>query len=116
MVDHIAKPYIKKGEIEEWKKDIKAVAQNENVFCKISGMVTEADWKNWKQEDFAPYLDIVVESFGTKRIMYGSDWPVCLVSASYDEMLSIVKEYFARFSENEQQLLFGGNAVKFYNL
>lgn len=116
VIDHIAKPAIKKGEIKEWKKDIEAVAQYENVYCKISGMVTEADWKKWKYADIKPCIDTVVEYFGTKRIMYGSDWPVCLVSSGYDEMLGIVKKYFSSFSINEQKLFFGGNAMKFYNL
>ena len=79
-------------------------------------MVTEADWKNWKQQDFVPYLDAIVEAFGTKRIMYGSDWPVCLVAASYENVLGIVEQYFAAFSEDEQRLFFGGNAIQFYNL
>ncbi len=116
VIDHIAKPRIKDGAINEWKKDIAAIAKFENVYCKISGMVTEADWRQWKQKDFKPYLDTVVECFGTKRIMYGSDWPVCLVASTYDDMLGIVKNYFSTFSVNEQQLFFGGNAVRFYNL
>ena len=116
VIDHLAKPYIKDGKIEEWKKDMEAIGSFENVYCKISGMVTEADWKKWKTKDFFPYLDVVVKSFGTDRIMYGSDWPVCLVSASYEEALNIVKEYFSSFSKHEQELFFGGNAIKFYNL
>jgi L-fuconolactonase len=116
VIDHLAKPYIKDGRIEEWKKDMEAIGSFENVYCKISGMVTEADWKNWKAKDFFPYLDVVVKSFGTNRIMYGSDWPVCLVAASYEQVLNIVREYFSSFSKNEQDLFFGGNAVKFYNI
>ena len=116
VVDHLAKPYIKENKIDQWKIDIETLAREENVFCKISGMVTEADWKNWKNDDFNPYLDVVVESFGMNRIMYGSDWPVCLVAASYDQMFNIVKEYFSTFSNDEQQLFFGTNANKFYNL
>jgi L-fuconolactonase len=116
VIDHLAKPYIKDGKIEKWKKDIKAIGAFENVYCKISGMVTEADWKNWTKEDFFPYLDIVINSFGTDRVMYGSDWPVCLVAASYEQAVTIVREYFSSFSKNEQDLFFGGNAVKFYNL
>jgi L-fuconolactonase len=116
VIDHLAKPYIKDGKIEEWKKDMEAIGSFENVYCKISGMVTEADWKKWKTKDFFPYLDVVVKSFGTGRIMYGSDWPVCLVSASYEEALNIVKEYFSSFSKHAQELFFGGNAIKFYNL
>ena len=116
VIDHLAKPYIKDGKIEEWEKDIKAISSFENVYCKISGMVTEADWKNWKPRDFSPYLDAVVKSFGTNRIMYGSDWPVCLVAASYQQQLNIVTEYFSSFSKSDQEAVFGGNAIKFYNL
>jgi L-fuconolactonase len=116
VVDHIAKPYIKDRKIDEWKKDLKALAQYENVWCKISGMVTEADWKSWQKEDFSPYLEVVVQSFGTHRVLFGSDWPVCLVAASYSEMMGIVKEYFSAFSHDEQDRFFGGNAVQFYNL
>ncbi|CAA9526696.1 MAG: L-fuconolactone hydrolase [uncultured Segetibacter sp.] len=116
VIDHIAKPLIKEGKTDEWKKEIQAVANYENVWCKISGLVTEADWKLWKVDDFTPYLDVVTKAFGTKRIMYGSDWPVCLVAASYSQMLSIVKDYFSGFSDDEQDAFFGGNASKFYNL
>lgn len=116
VIDHIAKPYIKDRKIDEWKKDIQAIARFENVSCKISGMVTEANWRNWKKEDFTPYLDVIIGSFGSNRVMYGSDWPVCLVAASYEKMLEIVAEYFYSFSKNEQELFFGGNAIKFYNL
>lgn len=116
VVDHIAKPQIKKGEISDWKKEIKKVAACENVFCKISGMITEANWNHWKKEDLTPYIDVVVEAFGTKRIMYGSDWPVCLVAGSYEKVLKVVQDHFSSFSKNEQDLFFGGNAIRFYNL
>lgn len=116
VIDHIAKPYIKAGLIEEWKKDIQAIAQFKNVFCKISGMVTEADVKQWKPTDFTPYMDVVVQSFGTKRIMFGSDWPVSLVATSYEQTLSIVQQYFSTFSLTEQQDFFSNNAINFYHL
>ncbi len=116
VIDHIAKPNIKGKKIEEWKKDIQALAQYENLYCKISGMVTEADWHNWKEEDFTAYLDVVVNGFGIKRVMYGSDWPVCLVAGSYEKIFSIVKNYFSSCSEDEQNLFFGENATRFYNL
>ena len=116
VIDHIAKPYIKKKEIDEWKNDMQKIAKNENVYCKISGMVTEADWKEWKKEDFKPYLDVVVNAFGTNRVMFGSDWPVCLVAASYEKMLGIVEDYFSVFSKEEQEQFFGLNATRFYNL
>jgi L-fuconolactonase len=116
VIDHIAKPDIRNANIDQWKKDISTLAQFENLYCKISGMVTEADWKNWKKEDFKPYMDVVVEAFGIDRIMFGSDWPVCLVAASYNEMLEIVEDYFSSFSKEEQQKFFGLNAIRFYNL
>lgn len=116
VIDHIAKPDIKNKKITDWKKNIQNIAEAENVYCKISGMVTEANLKDWKKEDFHSYIDIVVEAFGTNRIMYGSDWPVCLLAASYGQVLEIVKEYFSSFSKEEQDNFFGANAVKFYNL
>ena len=116
VVDHIAKPYIKDKKIEEWKNDMQEIAGYQNVSCKISGLVTEADWKSWEAKDFTPYLDTVVNAFGTDRIMFGSDWPVCLVAASFREMLDIVKDYFSSFTKQEQDKFFGGNAINFYNL
>ena len=117
VLDHIAKPYIKHRYItDEWKDAIRAVAAYPNLYCKISGIVTEADWYNWKPEHFNVYIDTVVEAFGTDRILYGSDWPVCLVAASYDQVINIVKNYFANFSPDEQAAFFGGNAIKFYKL
>jgi len=116
VIDHIAKPDIKKGEIEKWKKGMQRIAQFENVYCKISGMVTEADWKKWKIENFTPYIDVVMESFGTNRVMFGSDWPVCLVAGSYNKILSITEAYFSSFSKDEQVKFFGSNAIRFYNL
>lgn len=116
VIDHIAKPRIKDGDIGQWQKEMEAVAAYDNVYCKISGMVTEAEWKNWSWDNFTPYLDAIVQAFGTSRIMYGSDWPVCLVAASYEQMLGIVKSYFAPFSKAEQDAFFGGNAIQFYNL
>jgi L-fuconolactonase len=116
VIDHIAKPYIKAGLIEEWEKDMELLASFGNVYCKISGMVTEAAYQNWKHTNFTPYLDVVVNTFGTERIMFGSDWPVCLVAASYEKMLAIVKDYFASFSLTEQQDFFGNNAATFYQL
>jgi L-fuconolactonase len=115
VIDHIAKPDIKNKNIEDWKIDIHAIAQYENVYCKISGMVSEAG-KDWKKEDFTPYMDVITESFGANRIIFGSDWPVCLVDATYDEVVNIAEEYFSSFSQNEQQLFFGGNAEIFYKL
>src|SRR5579863_6503450 len=117
IIDHIAKPYIRDRFItEEWKDAIRAVAAYPNVSCKISGMVTEADWKHWKPEHFRPYLDTVVEAFGPGRIVFGSDWPVCLVAAEYAQVVGIVEDYFTGFSAKERAALFGGNAERFYRL
>ncbi|MBT1695828.1 amidohydrolase family protein [Fulvivirgaceae bacterium PWU4] len=116
VVDHIAKPSIRTGEKTHWELNMAALATFKNVYCKVSGMVTEARWKDWKQEDFNPYLDEVFETFGTSRVMYGSDWPVCLVAASYGEQLAIVQQYIAALSESEKKLVLGENAKTFYNL
>ena len=116
VIDHLAKPYIKDKKIDEWKKDIQQVAQYENVYCKISGYITEADLKHWKKEDFIPYLDVVLNAFGADRIMFGSDWPVCLAGSDYNEVVNIVKDYFSSFTQNEQDKFFGLNAIEFYNL
>lgn len=116
VLDHIAKPDIKSGEFVTWQTNIKKLALHQNVFCKISGMVTEAEWKTWKPTDFKVYLDTVVKAFGTERLMYGSDWPVCLVAATYEEQLGIVSDYFAGFSTLEKKKIMGGNASKFYKI
>ncbi|SDS98512.1 L-fuconolactonase [Mucilaginibacter mallensis] len=116
VIDHIAKPNIKQAEIVEWEKDIKSVAQFENVFCKVSGMVTEADWQNWKPADFNPYLDVIADNFGRDRIMFGSDWPVCKIAAEYEQVAGIVAAYFSAFSQTEQENIFGANAARFYNI
>ncbi|ASU34993.1 amidohydrolase family protein [Mucilaginibacter xinganensis] len=116
VIDHIAKPDIKNKNIEKWANNIKIIAQNENVWCKISGMVTEADWQNWKPGDFEPYLDVVFEAFGPGRVMYGSDWPVCNVAGGYDNMIKMVEHYTAQLSPDEQARFWGLNAVEFYKL
>ncbi len=116
VIDHIAKPYIKAGQIDEWAKGMVALSHYQNVYCKVSGMVTEADYKMWQPTDFAPYLDVVVEAFGMNRLMFGSDWPVCEVAASYSQMIGIVEDYFASYSIDEKNQFFNQNASKFYNL
>jgi L-fuconolactonase len=116
VIDHLAKPYIKKGLIKQWEKDMKSIAKHENVHCKISGMVTEADWQNWKESDFTPYLDVVFEAFGTDRIMYGSDWPVCLLAGDYAQQFSIVQNYVKKLSNTEGGKVLGENAAKFYTV
>lgn len=116
VVDHMAKPFMKRKEINTWKSDIERMAAHPNTYCKISGMATEIDWKNWKREYFLPYIDIVVNAFGTDRIMFGSDWPVCLAAVPFEEVLQIANDYFRSFSESDQEKFFGLNAIRFYNL
>lgn len=116
VIDHLAKPYIKAGEIEEWKTKIIKLAKAQNVYCKVSGMITEADLKDWKISDFSPYLDVVFEAFGINRILYGSDWPVCLLDAEYKEQLSVIEEYISKISKEEKSKIMGKNAIQFYNL
>ncbi len=116
VIDHIAKPNIKSGEYSEWQTNMKKISLQQNVYCKVSGMVTEADWNDWKEVDFKIYLDTIVKAFGTDRIMYGSDFPVCLVAATYEQQLNIVREYFSPFSNTEKKQIMGDNASKFYGL
>ena len=116
VIDHLAKPFIKSKEINQWKKEIRSFSDQENVYCKLSGMITEANWNDWRAADIIPYIDVVVELFGTNRILFGSDWPVCLLAGSYQETLSLVTDYFSSFTRNEQDRFFGSNAIQFYNL
>jgi L-fuconolactonase len=116
VLDHIGKPNIRLRPFADWVKDIKALASHENVYCKVSGMVTEADYRHWKFEDFKPYLDVIFESFGIERIMFGSDWPVCRLAATYGEVMGILERYMANFSIVEQDLFWGGTAIKFYRI
>lgn len=116
VIDHLAKPYIRKGELKGWEEDMRAMAQFDHVYCKLSGMVTEADMQNWKQEDFSPYLDVALEAFGAERLMYGSDWPVCLLAADYPQVKKLVTDHIAHLSAAEQARIMGGNAASFYKL
>ncbi len=114
VLDHIAKPAIAQGTLEPWNNQIKELGKFQNVCCKVSGLVTEADWKNWNVNQFTPYLDVIVEAFGEDRLMVGSDWPVCLLAASYEEVVGLVRNYFQPFSAGARQKIFGGNASRFY--
>ena len=116
VIDHLAKPYIKAKTVDGWREGIRALATCDNVSCKISGMVTEADWANWKPEDFTPYLDVIFNAFGANRVMFGSDWPVCNLAGGYTGVLSIVEAYVAKLSPNEQELFWAKNAIEFYGL
>jgi L-fuconolactonase len=116
VVDHLAKPSIRTGEKTHWELNMAALSTFDHVSCKVSGMVTEADWHQWKPADFYPYLDELMESFGPSRLLYGSDWPVCLLAASYEQQLFIVQSYLAAMSAGEKDRVLGENAVNFYNL
>jgi len=116
VVDHIAKPKISEGLDEEWVSNMQTLATFPNVHCKISGMVTESNNYEWVESDFKKCIDVVVNSFGIERIMYGSDWPVCLIAANYESQLDIVRNYFKGYSIIDQEKVMGGNAIGFYNL
>ncbi|MGO4180336.1 amidohydrolase [Paenibacillus sp. TAF43_2] len=117
VIDHIAKPRIKAGELEPWKSQISQLAAHPNLFCKLSGMVTEADHDNWQPADFLPYIEHALEAFGYKRVMFGSDWPVSLLAASYDEVVSVLEQALPQtWTELERERLFGRNAKEFYRI
>jgi L-fuconolactonase len=116
VLDHIAKPRIRDGVLEPWKTRIRDLARRENVMCKLSGVVTEADWKRWSLEGVRPYLDAVMDAFGPQRVMAGSDWPVCLVACGYAQWFAVLEEYLAGFSQTEREAIFGGNAERVYGL
>lgn len=116
VIDHMAKPFIKGKEINLWKKDIRVMAQNEQVYCKVSGFSTEADWEHWELKDINPYLDTVFEAFGVNRVMFGSDWPVCILAGGYDRMMEAIEKYTSELSIVDQSLFWGGNARSFYHL
>ena len=116
VLDHIAKPKIKEKSIEPWGKNIKELAKRENVYCKVSGMVTEADLGNWNESQLRPYFDTVLKAFGVKRLMFGSDWPVCLLASTYVRWVEVVHRFAADLSKDEQARLFGGTAIEAYKL
>ncbi|MFD2828277.1 amidohydrolase family protein [Leeuwenhoekiella polynyae] len=116
VIDHIAKPNIKEGYIDSWALLMRAIASYENVSCKVSGMITEADYKTWKTIDLMPYMNIVFEAFGPNRIVYGSDWPVCLVAGSYSQVLNVAKAFAGQLSHEERKLFFYKNAQHIYTI
>lgn len=116
VLDHIAKPRIKDNVLEPWRTNIKELARRGNVYCKVSGMVTEADHKSWKEEQLRPYFDTVFEAFGPKRLMFGTDWPVCLVAADYIRWVELAHRFAARLSADEREWFFGKTAIQAYKL
>jgi L-fuconolactonase len=115
-LDHMAKPPIKAGEIAGWADGIRRLAEFPNVFCKISGLVTEADWRHWNPEQVVPYIDVAFEAFGPTRLMIGSDWPVCLVAGSYSQVMNVVKEYIKSMPQPTRDAVLGGNAQRSWRL
>jgi L-fuconolactonase len=116
VLDHISKPPIAEGRLEPWETGLRELANAPNLYCKLSGMVTEARWWEWQAEDFRPYLDVVFEAFGPERLMIGSDWPVCTLAASYESAMGIVASYVEQLSQADQDGILGGNCARFYRL
>lgn len=116
VIDHIAKPYIKDGFYEGWAVMMEAIARHSNVSCKISGMITEADYDSWSAQQLQPYLDHVLKIFGSDRLLFGSDWPVCLVAGTYAEVKKTVTDFIAPLNETDQRKIMGENAMEFYQL
>ncbi len=119
ILDHIGKPNIGKaddGELKEWSKLIENLAANQNVLCKVSGMVTEANWKSWEKKDFKKYFDVVLNSFGADRIMFGSDWPVCKLAASYDQVANLAEFLVDDLSQTDKEKFWSLNALKAYGI
>jgi len=116
ILDHLGKPAIKNKEYKEWKTEIKILAANPNMYCKLSGMTTEADLKNWTYNDLYPYMEIAAEYFGLDRICFGSDWPVCLAAGSFATTYSVVDQFCAQLKQEEKDKIFGQNTKDFYKL
>lgn len=120
VLDHLAKPNIRSGydsaENMDWARNIKLLATHSNISCKLSGLVTEADWNHRRDEDFRPYLETVIEAFGAHRLIFGSDWPVCLLAGGYQRAREVIQKYVGKLSAAEQEQIFGGNAVRIYGL
>ena len=116
VLDHIAKPLVKDAIIDPWAEQIRKLASYPNITCKVSGMITEADWVEWKAEDFDRYLDVVLEAFGAGRLMYGSDWPVCNLAGDYERVFSLAERFASKLSDAERVNFWGGNAARFYGL
>ena len=116
VIDHLSKPEIKDGRLDNWEANFRAAAQFPNMYCKISGMVTEADWNAWKPADLRPYVEIALEVFGPARCMYGSDWPVCELAGTYEQVIGAARDVLSELSDSEQEQVFGGTAKNFYGL
>jgi L-fuconolactonase len=116
VLDHLAKPCVREKELQPWSSFVRELARRDNVVCKVSGLVTEAEWGHWSVTDFVPYLDVALEAFGHRRLMFGSDWPVCTLAGDYGQVKDVLDVYAAWLSEHERDALYGGNAARFYDL
>jgi len=116
VLDHLAKPPIKSGSLRPWERGMRELGTLPNVFCKLSGLVTEADWQNWKPEHIVPYMDVAFETFGPRRLMIGSDWPVCTLAASYTRAIDLVESYLSQHATEVQDAALGENAQQFWKL
>jgi L-fuconolactonase len=116
VIDHLAKPQIARGEFEEWARELRPLAAYSNVCCKLSGLVTEANWSTWTTDDLRPYVDYALQLFGAERLLFGSDYPVCLLAASYERVLQSFQELLKDLSGDDRDRIFGGNAARFYGL
>lgn len=116
VLDHISKPYMAKGEMQPWADQISEIASHENVVVKVSGLFTEANWSDWRHETFKPYLDHILKSFSPARMMFGSDWPVCLLAATYTDTINLMEEFTKNFTKSEQESFWAGTAKRAYKL
>ena len=116
ILDHVAKPRIKEDLLSPWRENISQLAERDNVYCKLSGMATEADYRQWTEEQLMPYMEIVLDAFGPERLMFGSDWPVCLVACGYERWLGVVQRFISKLSAAEQEAILGGTAAEAYRL
>jgi L-fuconolactonase len=116
VLDHLAKPYIKAGKLDEWASDLWLLAQSPQVYCKLSGLITEADHQNWQAEEILPYLDIALAAFGVDRVMFGSDWPVCQLAGTYQQVVQLMHYYLDGYPQEDLDRIWGLNAIDFYKL
>jgi len=116
VIDHIAKPSIRAKVMAPWAAQMRSLAEHPNVYCKVSGLITEADWRNWRVQDLLPYLNVVFDTFGPERLMFGSDWPVCLLAGTYQQVKNLIEGFIGKLSIQQKKNIFGLNAVKFYGL
>jgi len=116
VIDHLAKPHIREGIVDDWEANFRAAARHQNIYCKLSGMITEAHWQNWSPADLQPYVDIALDAFGPERLMFGSDWPVCELAGTYQQVFDALQECLSSLSEAERSRIFSGTAIEFYDL